>query len=86
MRWESAFMVLMAYSDVNHRPVLTRLSTAYFVGMGLPDEEASKLHHRYYSQYGLAIRGLVRHHQIGVLVSFLTCELLLSPKCRSSRL
>ncbi|RPD67219.1 pyrimidine 5-nucleotidase [Lentinus tigrinus ALCF2SS1-7] len=40
---------------------------AYFVGMGLPDEEASKLHHRYYSQYGLAIRGLVRHHEIDPL-------------------
>lgn len=39
--------------------------TAYFVGMGLPEEEASALHHKYYSQYGLAIRGLVRHHQIG---------------------
>lgn len=36
--------------------------------MGLPDEEASKLHHRYYSQYGLAIRGLVRHHKIGQCV------------------
>ncbi|TBU32826.1 pyrimidine 5-nucleotidase [Dichomitus squalens] len=40
---------------------------AYFVGLGLPDDEASKLHHRYYSQYGLAIRGLVRHHQIDPL-------------------
>ncbi|KAH9943486.1 pyrimidine 5-nucleotidase [Epithele typhae] len=40
---------------------------AYFVGMGFPEEEASKLHHEYYSQYGLAIRGLVRHHQIDPL-------------------
>ncbi|KAI0750739.1 pyrimidine 5-nucleotidase [Daedaleopsis nitida] len=40
---------------------------AYFVGMGLPEEEASTLHHKYYSQYGLAIRGLVRHHQIDPL-------------------
>ena len=35
------------------------------------NEEASKLHHRYYSQYGLAIRGLVRHHEIGAFVSHL---------------
>ncbi|KAI0638133.1 pyrimidine 5-nucleotidase [Trametes polyzona] len=40
---------------------------AYFVGLGFPEEEASKLHHQYYSQYGLAIRGLVRHHQIDPL-------------------
>ena len=54
--------------------VLKQLSTAYFVGMGLPDEEASKLHHRYYSQYGLAIRGLVRHHQIGMFLLLVHCK------------
>jgi pyrimidine and pyridine-specific 5'-nucleotidase len=35
--------------------------------MGLSHEEASELHHQYYSQYGLALRGLVRHHQIDPL-------------------
>lgn len=33
--------------------------------MGLSHEEASELHHRYYSQYGLALRGLKRHHDVG---------------------
>ncbi|KAJ3295042.1 hypothetical protein HK104_003047 [Borealophlyctis nickersoniae] len=36
----------------------------YFTKLGLPDEEAAKLHQRYYTQYGLAVRGLVKHHQI----------------------
>jgi len=40
---------------------------AYFVNMGWSDEEASELHHRYYTQYGLALRGLVRHHQVDPL-------------------
>ena len=38
---------------------------AYFISLGFPEEEASELHHKYYKQYGLALRGLVRHHQIG---------------------
>ncbi|KAH7914211.1 pyrimidine 5-nucleotidase [Hygrophoropsis aurantiaca] len=37
---------------------------AYFVSLGLEEQEASDLHHRYYSQYGLALRGLTRHHEI----------------------
>ncbi|KAH9951640.1 pyrimidine 5-nucleotidase [Amylocystis lapponica] len=40
---------------------------AYFVGLGHPEEEASVLHHKYYTQYGLALRGLVRHHDIDAL-------------------
>ncbi|OBZ70454.1 Uncharacterized protein C24B11.05 [Grifola frondosa] len=40
---------------------------AYFVNMGHSDEEASVLHHRYYTEYGLALRGLVRHHDIDPL-------------------
>ncbi|KAG6866441.1 hypothetical protein C0991_003959 [Blastosporella zonata] len=38
---------------------------AYFVRLGLSHEEASELHLRYYTQYGLALRGLTRHHDIG---------------------
>ena len=38
---------------------------AYFVSLGLSDEEASELHSRYYTQYGLALRGLRRHHNVG---------------------
>ncbi|KAJ3869415.1 pyrimidine 5-nucleotidase [Lentinula novae-zelandiae] len=37
----------------------------YFVKLGLSDEEASDLHHKYYTQYGLALAGLVRHHGVG---------------------
>ncbi|OCH92938.1 pyrimidine 5-nucleotidase [Obba rivulosa] len=40
---------------------------AYFVGMGHSEEEASELHLRYYTQYGLALRGLVRHHDVDPL-------------------
>ncbi|KAI0307280.1 pyrimidine 5-nucleotidase [Multifurca ochricompacta] len=37
---------------------------AYFVSLGLSDEEASKLHLQYYTQYGLALRGLRRHYGV----------------------
>ncbi|KAG7096849.1 hypothetical protein E1B28_004257 [Marasmius oreades] len=40
----------------------------YFVNeLGLSHEEASKLHHSYYTQYGLALAGLVRHHHVDPL-------------------
>ncbi|KAI1470440.1 pyrimidine 5-nucleotidase [Daldinia caldariorum] len=35
--------------------------------LGLSEEEATKLHTEYYKNYGLAIEGLVRHHQIDPL-------------------
>ncbi|KAF8165262.1 Haloacid dehalogenase-like hydrolase-domain-containing protein [Crassisporium funariophilum] len=37
---------------------------AYFVNLGLGHEEASELHLKYYTQYGLALRGLTRHHDV----------------------
>ncbi|GAA5874583.1 hypothetical protein JCM8547_002196 [Rhodosporidiobolus lusitaniae] len=40
---------------------------AYFLRTGLTEEEAAKLHHHYYTEYGLAIRGLVRHHKVDPL-------------------
>jgi len=40
---------------------------AYFVSMGIPVEEARSLHLQYYSKYGLALRGLVKHHNIDPL-------------------
>lgn len=33
----------------------------------LDDEEAHRLHHKYYKEYGLAIEGLVRHHKINAI-------------------
>ncbi|GAA5820999.1 hypothetical protein JCM10212_006413 [Sporobolomyces blumeae] len=40
---------------------------AYFERLGLSQDEAAELHHRYYTEYGLAIRGLVRHHKVDPL-------------------
>ncbi|KAN0060795.1 hypothetical protein ACQY0O_007454 [Thecaphora frezii] len=40
---------------------------AYFVNMGLDNDEARQLHQQYYKTYGLAIRGLVKHHDIDPL-------------------
>ena len=64
MKWEPVYMVRRASADI---PQTHDHDTfpEYFVSLGLPDDEASVLHLQYYSQYGLAIRGLVRHHQIG---------------------
>lgn len=44
---------------------LKAFSGAYFVSLGIDEAEASELHHKYYKQYGLALRGLTRHHDIG---------------------
>lgn len=38
---------------------------AYFVKIGLSHDEAGDLHHHYYKTYGLALRGLVKHHDVG---------------------
>ena len=45
--------------------LLSDRSSAYFVSLGLEDEKATKLPHHYYTEYGLALRGLVRHHEVG---------------------
>ncbi|KAJ3022702.1 hypothetical protein HKX48_005472 [Thoreauomyces humboldtii] len=39
----------------------------YFQRLGFPDEEAGELHRRYYKDYGLAIRGLVKYHNVDPL-------------------
>ncbi|THH32936.1 hypothetical protein EUX98_g1271 [Antrodiella citrinella] len=54
-----------ASSNISH--TMGKLIHAYFVAMGWSDEEASELHHKYYTEYGLALRGLVRHHQVDPL-------------------
>ncbi|KAJ4481648.1 pyrimidine 5-nucleotidase [Lentinula edodes] len=46
----------------------------YFVKLGLGDEEASDLHHKYYTQYGLALAGLVRHHGVDPLDFDRNCD------------
>ncbi|KAL9125996.1 MAG: hypothetical protein Q9217_004877 [Psora testacea] len=48
--------------------LMQELIDAYFVRhLSLPAEEATKLLQKYYKDYGLAISGLVKHHQIDPL-------------------
>lgn len=47
---------------------MARLINDYFVThLDVPAEEATRLHHQYYKDYGLAIEGLSRYHQIDPL-------------------
>ncbi|RDA88098.1 hypothetical protein CP532_5277 [Ophiocordyceps camponoti-leonardi (nom. inval.)] len=48
--------------------LMVELIDQYFVKhLDLPSAEATRLHQEYYTNYGLAIEGLVRHHQIDPL-------------------
>jgi pyrimidine and pyridine-specific 5'-nucleotidase len=47
--------------------LMTQRIRAYIIGLGLGEEEAERLHQKYYREYGLAIRGLVMHQQIDAL-------------------
>ena len=43
---------------------MAKLINKYFVThLNVPTEEATRLHQQYYKDYGLAIEGLVRHHE-----------------------
>ncbi|KAF9076738.1 pyrimidine 5-nucleotidase [Rhodocollybia butyracea] len=46
----------------------------YFVKLGLSEQDASDLHHKYYTQYGLALAGLVRHHDVDPLDFDRNCD------------
>jgi pyrimidine and pyridine-specific 5'-nucleotidase len=47
---------------------MAKLIDTYFANhLNLSDEDAVRLHKEYYQNYGLAIEGLVRHHQIDPL-------------------
>lgn len=47
---------------------MARLIDEYFANhLSLPWDEAVRLHKEYYQNYGLALEGLVRHHQIDPL-------------------
>ncbi|CCX05303.1 pyrimidine 5'-nucleotidase [Pyronema domesticum] len=47
---------------------MIRLIRSYFqTHMKIPTDEAERLHQTYYRQYGLAIEGLVRHHQVDAM-------------------
>lgn len=48
--------------------MMADLIDKYFAShLNLPIDEANRLHNEYYTSYGLAIEGLVRHHQIDPL-------------------
>lgn len=47
--------------------MMTERIREYIIGLGLGEEEAERLHQKYYKEYGLAIRGLVMHHKIDAL-------------------
>ena len=49
-----------------HVSLISRITIDYFLSLGLSEDEATTLHHRYYREYGLALRGLVRHHNVGM--------------------
>jgi hypothetical protein len=44
-------------------------SVAFVVSLGFSDEMAFKLRSQYYTQYGLTLRGLRRHHGVGSTIS-----------------
>lgn len=50
---------------------------AYFEKLGLSPRQAEELHLRYYRSYGLAIRGLVKHHEIDPLEYDQQCDVSL---------
>ncbi|MCO5590167.1 hypothetical protein L7F22_044136 [Adiantum nelumboides] len=54
--------------------LMTKRIKAYFRGLGLSEEETQRLHKRYYKEYGLAIRGLVMHHEIDALDYDAKCD------------
>lgn len=46
----------------------------YFKRLGMSEEEAEELHLHYYREYGLAIRGLIKHHTIDPLDYDAQCD------------
>ncbi|KIK68029.1 hypothetical protein GYMLUDRAFT_36844 [Collybiopsis luxurians FD-317 M1] len=46
----------------------------YFVKIGLSEQEASSLHSKYYTEYGLALLGLIRHHDVDPLDFDRNCD------------
>lgn len=81
----------LSYSTVQIRCTnVTNDILAYFLGLGIPDDEATELHHKYYTQYGLALRGLARHHNVGeAFIFYLNFNVSLTrlpTTCRPARL
>ena len=68
MQWAPGFTVSVRWRRQGSFSLSTVLLSAYFVNLGLSHEEASELHLKYYTQYGLALRGLTKHHDVGSAV------------------
>ncbi|KAE8224575.1 hypothetical protein CF319_g2557 [Tilletia indica] len=51
-----------------------RIQAFFRDNLNLPPEKAQELHHQYYQQYGLAVRGLVRNHHIDPLEYDRLCD------------
>lgn len=54
--------------------LMTDRIRAYFCSLGHEPAEAEDLHTHYYKEYGLAIRGLVKHHEIDALDYDAKCD------------
>lgn len=60
--------MLTSWLGAKVHDLMARLIDQYFAThLGLSEEESIRLHKEYYTTYGLAIEGLVRHHQIDPL-------------------
>jgi len=55
-------------------PAMIERLHSYMVSLGLSDETASVLRSQYYTQYGLTLRGLRRHHGVDPLVFDKECD------------
>lgn len=55
------------FRDPKPRPTHDIADKYFQSHLGLTEEEANELHHKYYVQYGLALEGLVRHHKVDPL-------------------
>jgi hypothetical protein len=89
-QWATASIVSSYVHVWVFSEVWSSIGSGYFVTLGLDDSEASRLHLQYYTQYGLALRGLTRHHEVGKVISSLfpsipTSSRLTQPYNRSFR-
>jgi len=55
-------------------PAMVERVHAYIVSLGISDEKAYELRSQYYTQYGLTLRGLRRHHGVDPLVYDKECD------------
>ncbi|KIY49296.1 pyrimidine 5-nucleotidase [Fistulina hepatica ATCC 64428] len=64
----------IVWFDIDNTLYSASTKVSYFVSLGLDEDEAFELHLNYYRQYGLALRGLVRHHRVDPLDFDAKCD------------